>query len=61
MAIIGRAKKSKMYHGRVGRPLIHITKSGRKFVMVRAKGGGTRRLYAGSKYRENGTVKRLVL
>ena len=61
MAIIGRAKKSKMYHGRVGRLVIHITKSGRKFVMVRKPGGGVRRLYAGSKYKENGAVKRLVL
>jgi len=61
MAILGRAKKSKMYHGRVGRPIIHITKSGRKFVMVRAKGGGVKRLYSGSKYQENGATKRLVL
>ena len=61
MAIIGRAKKSKMYHGRVSRPIIHITKSGRKYVMVRKSGGGTRRLYEGSKYQENGAVKRLVL
>jgi len=61
MAIIGRAKKSKMYHGRVGRPVIHITKSGRKYVMVRKTGGGVKRLYSGSKYQENGAVKRLVL
>ena len=61
MAILGRAKKSKMYHGRVGRPVIHITKSGSKYVMVRKSGGGVRRLYEGSKYREDGTMKRLVL
>ena len=61
MAIIGRAKKEKLYHGRKGRPIIHITKSGRKFVMVRKPGGGTRRLYDGSKYQEDGAVKCLVL
>jgi len=61
MAIIGRAKKSKMYHGRVGSPVVHITKGGRKYIMVRAKGGGVKRLYSGSKYQQNGAVKRLVL
>ncbi len=61
MAKLGRSKKKITYHGRSGRPVVHTTQSGRKFIMVRAEGGGTRRLYGGSKYRENGEMKRLVL
>lgn len=61
MAIVGRAKKSITYHGRRGKPLVHITGSGRKYIMVRAKGGGTKRLYEGSRYRENGKTKILKL
>ena len=61
MAILGHSKKTIKYHGREGKPIIHIDKGGRKFIMVRAKGGGTRRLYEGSKYQENGTIKRLKL
>ena len=56
-----RSRKKITYHGRTGFPIIHATKSGRKYVMVRAKGGGVKRLYSGSKYRENGAMKRLVL
>ena len=57
-----RTKRLIKYHGRSGRPVIHTTKGGRKYIMVRAKGGkGVRRLYEGSKYQENGEVKRLVL
>ncbi len=56
-----RSRKKITYHGRTGFPVIHTTKSGRKYIMVRAKGGGVKRLYSGSKYRENGTTKRLVL
>ena len=59
-----RSKKPKKlitYHGRTGRPIIHTTAGGRKFIMVRAKGGGVKRLYEGSNYRVNGTSKRLVL
>jgi hypothetical protein len=41
-----RSKKKMTYHGRTGHPIIHEAKtSGRKFMMVRAKGGGTKRLY----------------
>jgi hypothetical protein len=61
-------KESKMvkgpeitYHGRTGRPMVHTTKTGRKYIMVRKKGGGTQRLYEGSKYKENGTTKVLKL
>jgi len=56
-----RSRKKITYHGRTGFPIIHMTKGGRKYIMVRAKGGGTRRLYEGSKYQENGAIKRLVL
>ncbi len=56
-----RARKKITYHGRTGFPIIHTTKSGRKYIMVRKTGGGVRRLYEGSKYQENGAVKRLVL
>ncbi len=56
-----RSRKKITYHGRIGFPIIHRTKGGRKYIMVRAKGGGVKRLYSGSKYRENGRVRRLVL
>lgn len=42
---IGRSRMRLTYHGRVGHPIVHETKSGRKFIMVRARGGGTKRLY----------------
>ncbi len=57
-----RSRKKITYHGRTGFPVIHTTKGGRKYIMVRAADGkGVRRLYSGSKYRGNGTMKRLVL
>ena len=40
-----RSKTVMEYHGRKGRPFIHITEEGRKYIMVRAIGGGTKRLY----------------
>lgn len=46
-----RSKTKITYHGRSGNPVVHETKSGRKFIMVRKKGGGVKRLYEGSKYR----------
>lgn len=50
------------YHGREGRPVIHQDKrTGRLYIMVRKKGGGVRRLYEGSRYRENGKEKVLRL
>lgn len=61
MAYPRRSKKSITYHGRSGRPIIHQTEGGRLYIMVRAKGGGVKRLYDGSKYQENGAVKRLNL
>lgn len=55
------AKDSISYHGRKGRPVIHKAKSGRLYIMVRAKGGGTKRLYDGSKYTDDGRTKILRL
>ena len=49
------------YHGRSGRPRIHQAKNGKLYIMVRAKGGGVKRLYSGSKYKENGKVVKLNL
>lgn len=40
------------YHGRSGHPVIHKNKEGRRYIMVRAKGGGVKRLYEGSLYKE---------
>jgi len=56
-----RSKRLIQYHGRKGHPVVHYTESGKKYIMVRKKGGGVKRLYEGSKYRENGKVKRLKL
>jgi len=59
-----RTPKTITYHGRKGHPLIHITTSGARFIMVRKAGGGVRRLYEGSKYavdRAGRTIKRLKL
>jgi len=49
------------YHGRKGKPVAHTTKSGKRYIMARASGGGTKRLYKGSWYTENGKRKRLKL
>jgi len=46
-----RSNKSIDYHGRKGKPMIHAASNGKKFIMVRKKGGGVKRLYQGSKYR----------
>lgn len=43
-----RTKRSRTkitYHGRTGKPIIHLTKKDRAYIMVRAKGGGVKRLY----------------
>ena len=47
-----RTKNLITYHARSGNPVIHVNKQGRRYIMVRAKGGGTKRLYEGSKYSE---------
>jgi hypothetical protein len=56
-----RAKKEIKYHGRKGKPVIHTSERGKKYIMVRKKGGGTKRLYTGSKYRTNGKIKKLKI
>lgn len=38
------------YHGRTDNPLVHTDERGRKFIMVRAMGGGVKRLYEGQPY-----------
>lgn len=41
-----RSKQWMHWHGRCGRPLIHKDKvTGKTYVMIRSKGGGTARLY----------------
>jgi len=60
-----RSKKTIDYHGRKGKPVVHTTKAGfkgngsRKYIMVRKKNGGVKRLYQGSKYQtgENKIVR----
>jgi hypothetical protein len=49
------------YHGRKGKPVIHTDERGRKYIMVRKSGGGTKRLYEGSRYRVNGKIEKLEL
>lgn len=39
-----RSKKKLTYHGREGYPIIHY-ENGKAYIMVRKKGGGTKRLY----------------
>jgi len=38
-----------MYHGRGGYPVIHKTDKDRKYIMVRERGGGVKRLYLSEK------------
>jgi hypothetical protein len=40
-----RSKKKMSYHGREGYPIIHKTEAGKQYIMVRRRGGGTKRLY----------------
>ena len=40
-----RSKIRMTYHGRSGCPVLHESDSGRKYIMVRRQGGGTKRLY----------------
>ena len=56
-----RSKKTISYHGRKGHPTIHTTQKGRKYMMVRKTGGGTKRLYAGSRYKTDGKTETLRL
>lgn len=55
-----RATTTVTYHGRTRRPVIHWTKSGRAYVMVRAKdveGGGTKRLYLDTRRAKDAITK----
>jgi len=61
MSIIGRSRRVITYHGRSGRPQVHEAENGRRYIMVRKKGGGIKRLYSGSKYWENGKARKLDL
>ena len=40
-----RSIKEMCYHDRCGHFVLHITKTGKRYVMVRKSGGGTKRLY----------------
>jgi len=40
-----RSKTKMTYHGRSGYPVIHHSKTDRKYIMTRKRGGGTKRLY----------------
>jgi len=61
MVRLGRTRKMIVYHGRKGRPVVHEDATGKKYIMVRSKDGGTKRLYEGSMYIENGKKIRLKL
>lgn len=52
-----RAKTSITYHGRTGKPKLHWTGVGRPFIMVRAKGGGVKRLYLDTKTAKSNVTK----
>ena len=47
-----RSKNLIKYHGRPGHPKIHANKTGKRYILVRKKGGGVKRLYEGSEYSE---------
>ncbi len=48
----------KTYHGRMGNPVIHTDEHGKKYIMVRARGGGVKRLYEGYTYYPEPTRKK---
>jgi len=48
-----------LYHGRKGHPLIHVALTGARYIMVRRKGGGVKRLYEGSKYAQGKSGKNI--
>lgn len=45
MVVVGRSKRKITYHGRSGYPVIHKGSRGGKYIMVRKKGGGTKKMY----------------
>ena len=58
---MARTSRIIRYHGRIGYPVVHAAKNGRRFIMVRAKGCGVKRLYEGSLYTDNGKTMALRL
>ena len=51
--VVGKRSKNVIeYHRRAGHPQIHVSKAGKRYIMVRKIGGGVKRLYEGSKYSE---------
>ena len=56
-----RSKKKITHHKRAGYPHIHKTEKGKKYIMIRAKGGGVKRLYEGSSHSLNHKTERLKL
>ena len=46
MALVGKLKNQINYHGRPGRPIVHKTPHGRRYIMVRAKGGSIKTVAA---------------
>lgn len=50
MVILGRTEKIVEWHGRRGHPVVHLDKQGKKYIMVRKEGGGTKRLYGFEKH-----------
>ena len=40
-----RTKELYTYHGRTGHPVVHHARDGKEYIMVRAEGGGDKRLY----------------
>ncbi len=47
--MVHRSKKELTYHGRSGHPIIHETENGKEYIMTRAKGSGTKKLYLTAK------------
>jgi len=45
MGKVVRSKTKMTFHGREGKPVIHHSQTGRKYIMTRKHGGGTKRLY----------------
>ena len=56
-----RTKHSITYHSRTDHPVVHTAKTGRRYIMVRRSGGGTKRLYEGSRYWTGKEWRRLRL
>lgn len=49
---IHRTKETYTYHGRTGHPVVHQSEKGKEYIMVRAEGGGDKRLYLTQKNKQ---------